>query len=163
MPFLATTPRSGLALLRRLRKLLLRFGSYIPPVSLSAAPGAARPRPQRIPVELLTIAVLEDIKHRGLFVGDPPSSPDERMVIDVDEDDAEMADLEYRYAKTSRASSSTLLVTVPGQIAKGTLLLPGWIRERAAEVLFELGDVDEPGLASLIVETLQRVRSRHAQ
>ena len=40
----------------------------------------------------------------------------------------------------------------------GTLLVPGWIRERAAEVLFEGGDVDESSVAEVILESLLKVR-----
>jgi hypothetical protein len=40
---------------------------------------------------------------------------------------------------------------------RGTLIIPGWIRERAAEVLFEGGDVDESSLAELILDTLLKV------
>ncbi len=36
----------------------------------------------------------------------------------------------------------------------GTLVIPGWIRERAAEVLFEGGDIDESSLAELILNVL---------
>jgi hypothetical protein len=37
---------------------------------------------------------------------------------------------------------------------RGTLVIPGWIRERAAEVLFEGGDVDESSVAEVILEAL---------
>jgi actin-related protein 10 len=40
---------------------------------------------------------------------------------------------------------------------RGTLIIPGWIRERAAEVLFEGGDVDESSLAEVILDTLLKV------
>ena len=41
---------------------------------------------------------------------------------------------------------------------RGTLIVPGWIRERAAEVLFEGGDVDESSVAEFILDTLLKVR-----
>lgn len=34
------------------------------------------------------------------------------------------------------------------------MIIPGWIRERAAEVLFEGGDVDEMSVAEVILESL---------
>lgn len=40
--------------------------------------------------------------------------------------------------------------------SKATLLIPGWIRERTVEVLFE-GDEDEPGLAHCILNGLTKV------
>ncbi|KAG8930195.1 hypothetical protein FRC01_003164 [Tulasnella sp. 417] len=41
--------------------------------------------------------------------------------------------------------------------ARGTLVIPGWIRERAAEVLFEGGDIDERSVAELILDSLLKV------
>ncbi|EKM58531.1 uncharacterized protein PHACADRAFT_117568 [Phanerochaete carnosa HHB-10118-sp] len=40
---------------------------------------------------------------------------------------------------------------------RGTLVIPGWIRERAAEVLFEGGDVDESSVAEVILDSLLKV------
>ncbi|KAF5372771.1 hypothetical protein D9615_010125 [Tricholomella constricta] len=40
---------------------------------------------------------------------------------------------------------------------RGTLIIPGWIRERAAEVLFEGGDVDESSIAEVILDSLLKV------
>lgn len=39
----------------------------------------------------------------------------------------------------------------------GTIIIPGWIRERTAEVLFEGGDVDEGSLAEVILDALLKV------
>lgn len=46
----------------------------------------------------------------------------------------------------------------PGTTTRGTLTIPGWIRERAAEVLFEGGDVDEKSVSEVILDTLLKVR-----
>ena len=40
---------------------------------------------------------------------------------------------------------------------RGTLIIPGWVRERAAEVLFEGGDVDESSVAEVILDALLKV------
>jgi len=40
---------------------------------------------------------------------------------------------------------------------RGTLIVPGWIRERAAAVLFEGGDVDESGVAEVLLDSLSKV------
>ncbi|KAG6828624.1 hypothetical protein H0H92_007269 [Tricholoma furcatifolium] len=40
---------------------------------------------------------------------------------------------------------------------RGTLIIPGWIRERAAEVLFEGGDVDEASVAEVVLDSLLKV------
>lgn len=72
------------------------------------------------------------------------------------------------YARQSTATDLILRVVPPGtnlpqgpgQSARGTLQIPGWVRERAAEVLFEDGDVDESSVAELILNTLLRVSIR---
>ncbi|KAG8905919.1 hypothetical protein FRB99_007999 [Tulasnella sp. 403] len=38
--------------------------------------------------------------------------------------------------------------------ARATIIIPGWVRERAAEVLFEGGDVDERSIVELVLDTL---------
>jgi actin-related protein 10 len=48
--------------------------------------------------------------------------------------------------------------TAPGAVvSRAGLRIPGWIRERAAEMLFECGDVDEAGCAELILDSLLKV------
>jgi hypothetical protein len=47
----------------------------------------------------------------------------------------------------------------PTGTGRGTLIIPGWIRERAAEVLFEGGDVDECSVAELILDVILKVQS----
>lgn len=44
-----------------------------------------------------------------------------------------------------------------GALARGTLFIPGWIRERAAELFFQSGDVDEPSIVEIILEALLKV------
>jgi actin-related protein 10 len=65
-----------------------------------------------------------------------------------------LADL---YKRHSTASDIQIQVTPPassGGLGRGVLMIPGWIRERAAEVLFEGGDVDEVSIAEVILESL---------
>ncbi|KAF7336758.1 Fungal specific actin related protein [Mycena venus] len=40
---------------------------------------------------------------------------------------------------------------------RGTLIIPGWVRERTPEVLFEGGDVDESSVAEVILDALLKV------
>jgi actin-related protein 10 len=65
------------------------------------------------------------------------------------------------YSRHSTATDINLRVEPPpGQATgtgRGTLRIPGWVRERAAEVLFDSGDVDESSVAEVILETLLRV------
>ena len=65
-----------------------------------------------------------------------------------------LADL---YKRHSTASDVRMPVTPPtssGGLGRGVLMIPGWIRERAAEVLFEGGDVDEVSVAEVILDSL---------
>lgn len=61
-----------------------------------------------------------------------------------------------RKAVTAATQPSTLgIPPLTAAIGRGTLLIPGWIRERAAEVLFEGGgDEDELSLIEMILRTL---------
>jgi actin-related protein 10 len=68
-----------------------------------------------------------------------------------------LADL---YKRHSTASDIQMPVAPPassGGLGRGVLMIPGWIRERAAEVLFEGGDVDEVSVAEVILESLLKV------
>ncbi|EKM78646.1 hypothetical protein AGABI1DRAFT_75023 [Agaricus bisporus var. burnettii JB137-S8] len=62
------------------------------------------------------------------------------------------------YKRYSTATTIRMRVTPaahqPTGTGQGTLVIPGWIRERAAEVLFEGGDIDESSLAELILDVL---------
>ena len=215
-----TTPLAGARLSSHLRALLLLFGSYLPPpASLSAAANIpASSRATRVPEEVLSDAVIEEIKTRCCFVGDaldvsdlqvqsPPA--DDSVELEMPPSDSGMsesefshvsADLESNMSSAQAASSGYSVVShslvrskldgpQPGEthlqaIAKmymrhstatdlkmkvvppvdqqtgtgrGTLIIPGWIRERAAEVLFEGGDVDESSVAEVILDSLLKV------
>lgn len=215
------------------------FATYLPPpTSLSAAatnkPSASRST--RVPQEVLTDAVLEEIKTRCCFVGDvftnpvvsevtddsgnkkeqggtpevesdvelPPPSSDPTQSESEDPSQAgspqkervptslgfstvsntskppiaatsaagEDAKLESHlqglatlYSRQSTASDLKMRVVPPVSqqvgTGRGTLLIPGWIREKAAEVLFEGGDVDEASVVEIVLETLLKVNIYH--
>lgn len=65
------------------------------------------------------------------------------------------------YMRHSTATDIQLRVVPPTSqqlgTGRGTLIIPGWIRERAAEVLFEGGDVDESSVAEVLLEALLKV------
>lgn len=67
------------------------------------------------------------------------------------------------YQRHSTATDLRIRVEVPPAqqhgTGRGTLVVPGWIRERAAEVLFEGGDVDESSVAEVILDSLLKVRT----
>lgn len=64
--------------------------------------------------------------------------------------DAQISIPSTQLASTSSSSSNTL---IPG----GTVLIPGWIRQSAFEVLFEKGDEDELAISEAILECLLKV------
>ena len=171
-------------------------------------------RSTRVPQEVLTDSVIEDIKARCCFVGDvlrtsvdareatpaaddgselelPPSdttqsesefshsgfdsnfssqqTSSEFSVVshprihpaDNSRHESHLQALATMYTRHSTATDLHMPVIPPPSqqtgTGRGTLIIPGWIRERAAEVLFEGGDVDESSLAEVILDVLLKV------
>ncbi|TFK93695.1 actin-domain-containing protein [Polyporus arcularius HHB13444] len=217
-PHLRTTPLAGARLSTHIKALLLMFGTYIPPAtSLSATMNIpAATRSTRVPQDVLTDKVIDEIKTRICFVGEPldtegPSqsmSPGPGDDLDLPPSDPAMSESEFSRVSadidsnfsSQHAGSSSYSVVSHSQLAgmehgqsaqsgvqvlatmysrhstatdihmrvdpppsqqtgtgRGTLIIPGWIRERAAEVLFEGGDVDESSVAEVILDTLLKV------
>ena len=208
---------AGDRLSSHLRSLLLLFGTYLPPpTSLSAAANIPiATRSTRVPLEVLTDAVIDETKSRCCFVSEaledsaygsstvvadnpfemepPPSdstqSESEFSHLSVGADSnasshqgssefsvvsnvrASPADrvtgeghlqaLATMYSRHSTATDLHMSVVPPSSqqtgTGRGTLIIPGWIRERAAEVLFEGGDVDESSVAEVILDALLKV------
>ncbi|KAG2369085.1 fungal-specific actin related protein [Suillus spraguei] len=212
-PQLRTTPLAGYRFSSHIRALLLLFGSYLPPpATLSAAVNVpAANRTTRVPQEILTDAVIEDIKTRCCFVSDalesslsdvrasspagddpsdnePPPSSDPAMSESefsrgsIGQESAAESEfsiisnptrpasggearhenhlqvLANMYMRHSTATDLHMRVVPPVSqqtgTGRGTLIIPGWVRERAAEVLFEGGDVDESSVAEVILDAL---------
>jgi len=65
------------------------------------------------------------------------------------------------YTRHSTATELHMRVVPPVSqqtgTGRGTLIIPGWVRERAAEVLFEGGDVDESSVAEVILDALLKI------
>ena len=179
------------------------FGKYAPPpTSLSVVNPPLANRLTRVPQEILTDALIEDIKARCCFVGnvleanhdfrtssapasetDVPLGSDAAMseselshASDVPESttssqqpstdpgsgsDSSLQALANLYMRHSNATDIQLRVVPPVAqqmgTGRGTLIVPGWIRERAAEVLFEGGDVDESSAAEVLLDSLSKV------
>lgn len=205
-----------------LRALLLLFGTYLPPpTSLSGSVNIPTAnRSTRVPEEVLTDAVIEELKTRCCFVGDALDSDASNSTFVPQDDNGEElgpppseitseseftkvskdVDMESNFSSQQAASSGFSVVShshaVPSiersrppekhlqalaslytrystatdlrvrveppssqqaGTGRGTLLVPGWIRERAAEVLFEGGDVDESSVAEVILDSLLKV------
>jgi actin-related protein 10 len=171
-------------------------------------------RSTRVPQEVLTDSVIEEIKTRCSFVGDvlgtSPGGHESTPVVDdgseleLPPSDTTQSESEFShsglesnfssqqtsseysvishphvpaaenprgeshlqalatmYTRHSTATNLHMPVTPPPfqqtGTGRGTLIIPGWIRERAAEVLFEGGDVDESSLAEVILDVLLKV------
>ncbi|TFK40187.1 fungal-specific actin related protein [Crucibulum laeve] len=216
-PQLRTTPLAGARLASHIRALLLMFGTYLPPpTTLGGAVNIpVANRSTRVPQEVLTDAVVEEIKTRCCFVGDSlgnireargeTPALDYGSEIDIPPSDSAPSESEFSQAggesnvsSSQHASSEFSVISIPrvpvaenprgeGHLQAiatmysrhstatelqmrvtpppsqqtgtglGTLIIPGWIRERAAEVLFEGGDVDESSLAEIILDALLKV------
>jgi actin-related protein 10 len=223
-PHLRTTPLAGERFSFHLRALLLLFGTYLPPpTTLSGAVNIpSSSRSTRVPEEILTETLIETLKTRVCFVGEPlmtslddfrMETPDPDVSVYMDRPPSE-APSESEFSRVSRdvddrsaasqsgAASSEFSVVSHAHVrpsmgrvssggeggldalatlyqrhstatdlrirvippvsqqsgtGRGTLIVPGWIRERAAEVLFEGGDVDESSVAETILDALLKV------
>ncbi|KZT39144.1 actin-domain-containing protein [Sistotremastrum suecicum HHB10207 ss-3] len=209
---LKTTPLAGARFNAHIKALLLQFASYIPPLpnlgSSVSIPTADRIT--RVPEELLTDAVVEEIKTRCCFASnpidltqEPPSNAESTATMTVPDSDSIMSEAEQESTTpvtmsrtsnvtpgqpeaTSRQSFAEAYSNVIEEIYKprstatdvkmtvsalssaamaqpqsvpgmGTLIIPGWIRERAAELFFEGGDIDELSIAEVILHSLLKV------
>ncbi|ODO00748.1 hypothetical protein L198_03075 [Cryptococcus wingfieldii CBS 7118] len=152
-----STPLAGRKLHTRVRSLLHIYGSYIaPPKSLG---DLSRDRSEGVPLVLLDDAFVEKVVTEGLFVGgvfvEPEDNDDAEMKDPGDIDEAKSENLEDlhlvrslkgRYQPSSSAKDMTFSVRPPTGVTTmgyGTIMVPGWVRERAAEVLFEDDESDE--------------------
>ncbi|KAI8880770.1 actin-like ATPase domain-containing protein [Backusella circina FSU 941] len=121
-------------------KLLYDHGKFVPPSNLHLSLAPHNP----IPNNLLTPEVLEDIKSRVLFC-----SP---LMIGRDQQP-----LEEAYKNFSSATDLYYPITLSDG-TRANLLIPGWIRERTVEVLFEGDEEDEPSIAQCILDSLLKVQ-----
>ncbi|CAG8446206.1 3527_t:CDS:2 [Acaulospora colombiana] len=141
--FTRTTPLAGRALTQRLKDLITTYGNMIIPPSTNQVPVHAK---------YLTPAVLEDIKARFIFVSPIMVSAASRGIAEKTSVD----DMEEKYSSVSSATDIHYPITISKvgrERQMGTLIIPGWIRERCAEVLFE-GDEDESSVVGCALECL---------
>ncbi|CAO3608559.1 unnamed protein product [Mucor hiemalis] len=143
IPYITTTPLAGKAIAKRLSELLYDHGRFIPPsnLHLSLAPH------NNIPSNLLTPELLEDIKTRVIFCS-------QLMIGQQQQQDT--TSLLDSYKNFSSATDLYYPITLKDG-TRANLLIPGWIRERTVEVLFE-GDEDEPGITQSILDSLLKLQ-----
>jgi actin-related protein 10 len=206
-PLVRTTPVAGIRFTEHLKQLILHFGSYKPPLATLGGSANLPSATQltRVPEEILTDELVEEIKTECCFIKEPveippapvpaapvivssdamsvdetsvpprsdaqselsrPSSPvqsDHRRTtgtLSADSRQTYWEGIAAIYEKHSTTRDLSLKVNPPGigaPTGRGTLIIPGWVRERAAEVLFEGGDVDESSVAEVILDCLMRV------
>lgn len=141
MPFIRTTPRAGKFLSTHLKQLLKEKC----PISLVDNPTDLR----IIPEGMLTSSFLETIKTRLLF-----ASP---LIINARDNIGE-DEMNNNYRDVSTSTEVNVEVWLQEEQARGKLAIPGWIRERASECLFN-GDEDAESLTDVILETVSKVPS----
>ncbi|CAO3573121.1 unnamed protein product [Mortierella alpina] len=140
-PFIRTTPRAGKFLSAHLKQLLREKC----PISLAENPTDLR----TIPEGMLTSAFLENIKTRLLF-----ASP----LIITARDNIKEEEMNNNYRDVSTSSEVLVDVWLEEEQARGILAIPGWIRERASECLFN-GDEDAESLTDTILESILKAPS----
>lgn len=141
IPHITTTPLAGRAIGQRLKTLLLEHARYIPPSHLhsSLAPHT------NVPESALTFEVIEDIKATVLFC-----SP---LLVSIEQQN----DTITAYKNLSSATDTYYPLPLKDG-TNATLLIPGWIRERAADVLFEGSDEDEPSITHSVLDAMLKVQ-----
>ncbi|KAF8940363.1 actin-domain-containing protein [Dissophora ornata] len=131
-----TTPRAGKFLSAHLKKLLQEKC----PISLADNPTDLR----IIPEGMLTSAFLETIKTRLLF-----ASP---LIISARDNIGE-DEMNNQYRDLSTSTEVHVEVWLQEEQARGIMAIPGWIRERASECLFN-GDEDAQSVTDTILEAI---------
>jgi len=90
---------------------------------------------------ILTNYVIEDIKASVCFVGKKPDSTE--IIYD-----------EQTQKITYRSSASEIGYPMEDRVLK--ILIPGWVRERAAEILFDV-EKNEASVITLIIDAIKSV------
>ncbi|KDE02660.1 hypothetical protein MVLG_06796 [Microbotryum lychnidis-dioicae p1A1 Lamole] len=173
-PSLLSTPRASCLLNARLKALLLEFASYAPPPT--SFNSSKPPTIGRVPECILSEQVVEEVKNRCCFVGKRVEEEGHEEEIEERErpdlEGSALQKMEKRFAKrtkamtlswrlpVSTAKAGRTTSTTPGTLTgQGWLLIPGWVRERAAEIIFESGDggEDERSLQEVVLEALLKL------
>jgi actin-related protein 10 len=108
----------------------------------------------------LTHTIVEDIKTRFIFVSHMHIPADGSISM---AQKTRKKDMKAKYANDSKVEDLFYPIALGSSGGKkliGTLVVPGWIRGRAAEVLFE-GDEDESSVVGCLLESLLKVLKRN--
>lgn len=196
-----STSRAGNAIRRRLKKLLSTYARYCYRVqrdqtSSGFASIATERRVERVPEDLLTPAVLDELMVRICAVARYLPPPEGGGGTEQEREER----LQEHYKTSGSREGSAKAMSVPiaslqtaeawieereaqlnaippqptaapggsgynsraqsrnqGYKQSALLVVPGWVRERAAEVLFEDGDAEEPSLPEVVLDCLLKV------
>ncbi|KAI9088321.1 actin family [Phlyctochytrium arcticum] len=133
---------AGQAINHRLQELVGRYGSY---QSLDQA-NPVCPVPHHI-ISTLDLGAWEQMKTQLLFIGNRPTTTEHIGPAAASSEQLPSTSYETRY----ESNAASLSFPLPNH--QGSIILPGWIRERAAEVLYE-GDEDDRSIASIAAEAV---------
>lgn len=167
----------------------MRFAIYTPnPLSSSIAsrqPSSSSSTPRErafvnpVPSDIITMAVVEEVKTRACFVdpdmpddGLPATSNQEKRSFVINSEDyvssasseAEreayssfrQSRLKRKYAGDADTPSEATTLTL--RLAGGTLSIPGWLRHACTDIFFDsVGDVDEPSIPELVLDCVLKV------
>ncbi|KAI8096588.1 actin family [Halteromyces radiatus] len=166
IPYISTTPLAGKAVTKRLTSLLLDHGRMIPPSNLHISLAPQVP----IPPSVLTSDLLEEIKTRVLFCSTSTSlTYQQEQSTSQRRHDTLSRDERIEHDKTtSHATDLHFPIQLATTQEKATLLIPGWIREHAMDIVFEGNDEEdykqdddeyefETGIAHCILNCLRKV------
>lgn len=144
IPYITNTPLAGKAVTKRLKCLLLEYGKLIPPSNLHISLTPQVP----ISPKILTPELLEELKTRILFCSTTTttttatsSSTNNNNSSNDGRHDTLSREKRIEHDKsTSHATDIYYPIQIPTTQEKATLLIPGWIREHAMDIVFEGND-----------------------
>lgn len=113
---------------------------------------------------MLTDEAIEEVKTRLLFASPfrpmrGASDSSGSRIMGMDDEDEEGEELNESGENWMRDTSAATDVEIRLRRANGQvldMLIPGWVRERAAECLFD-GDEDAPSVTQIVLDTLLHV------
>lgn len=142
---------------RRLRGLLAAYARYHAPPT----PSSPSPAPSPVPPAILTGSLVERVLTEACFAS---SHIDPAPLSGADTADPEalfVAQASDRYQGVSSAANLTFALPLDGNRGAGRLLVPGWLRERAIEVLFDDFAEEADSIVDTVLTCIRRVRSVH--
>ncbi|KAJ1946507.1 hypothetical protein FBU59_002011 [Linderina macrospora] len=150
VPYMTSTPLAGEALFESLKSLIKKYGQFVPfDDSVRSA---------KVTDDILSDEVCRHIQTKVLYVSPlsiPGALSKQPIELSVNEVDPQLVE----WFEQSVTGSPTITLTITTKThGRGTLKFPGWVRERAAEVLLA-GDSteDHKGIVQSIVTCISNL------